>query len=84
MDIDRDILILVFADDISIVLCADTDTEAARRAEVISEILRTVLAELKLQLSAQKCQNFLISLKKGELTVHYGQKGATRWMKRKE
>ena len=84
LDVDKDLMIQIFADDISIALRGRTAAEVAEIANKLGKILHEVLREIGLQLSSTKCKNFIVQLLRGTMQLFKRCDPTSRWFKGKE
>ena len=80
----KEVLIQLFADDISAAISAENGNEVVRRARLLVIALQMVLKAIGLELSIAKCKKFLIKLREEALSLFKRQKETSKWFKKKE
>ena len=78
-DPQEELLLQLFADDISAVVSAPTEEEAVRWAYVLVGILVKVLEKIGLRLSTTKCKDFMIQILQQQLILQKRRAGPSRW-----
>ena len=66
---EKDLLLQIFADDISVAVRGATVTEAVHYAEKLAKVLQRVPAAIGLHLSWHKCKNFLVQALRGGIRL---------------
>ena len=84
LDVEQDLLIQIFADDISIALRGQKTANVAEQANKLGMILHQVLREIGLKLSPLKCKNFVIQILRGVMRLFRRGDPTSRWHKGKE
>ena len=80
----KDLLIQIFADDISIAIRGQSTAKVVELANKLGDILRRVLWETGLKLIPLKCKNFVIQILRGAMRLFKRGDPTSRWRKEKD
>ena len=82
--IDEDFILQVFADDISVALKGANMQDMMQTARKLGRILDSVLREIGLKLSIQKCKNFIMQALAGAIKQFKRGDPRSKWFRAKE
>ena len=83
LDQGQDLLLQVFADDISAAVKCQSTSEAVEMVNKLAEALLRVLHATGLRLSRRKCKNFLIQSLRGVLRLFGRANPTSKWQRAK-
>ena len=84
MEAEGEVLLQVFADDISAAVSAEDEQEVVKKAYLLVDVFTRLLKELGLVLRTEKRKNFWLKLREELLGLFKRNKDISKWFKNKE